>query len=111
MKTLINKRNSQIRITAPEIIRWFSDFYVVKAEAGKRKGRILVVKSKDWTLVEEEPVGLDLVKKIISTYKSIVHREEEAAIEWYMDDNNTGISYKEMTPEEIYKEVYKNINK
>ena len=58
-----------------------------------------------------EPVDLDLVKKIISTYKSIVHREEEAAIEWYMDDDNTGISYKEMTPEEIYKEVYKNINK
>lgn len=55
MKILINRENPQIRITAPEIIRWFSDFYVVKAEAG-RKGRILVVKSKDWTLVEEEPV-------------------------------------------------------
>ena len=73
--------------------------------------RLMLLDKENWALVEEEPVGLDLVKKIISTYKSIVHREEEAAIDWYMDDNNTGISYKEMTPEEIYKEVYKNINK
>ena len=59
--------------------------------------------------LEELPsnVDLDLVKKIISTYKFIVHREEEAAIDWYMDDDNTGIPYKEMMPEEIYKEVYK----
>lgn len=52
MKTLINKAFPKVRIIAPEIISWFSEFYAVKAESGTKR-RILVVKKEKWKLKEE----------------------------------------------------------
>lgn len=47
MKTLINKANPQIRITAPEVEE-YSDWYVILELNA-------VVEKSIWTLVEEEP--------------------------------------------------------
>ena len=49
MKTLINKTNPQIRITAPEI-ESYRDFYTLQD-----KDFHYLFKMEDWTLVEEEP--------------------------------------------------------
>jgi len=54
MKTLINKKNPQIRITAPEIGTGTGYYYVVS---------VGYYFKDHWTLVEEEP-EVDLEKEI-----------------------------------------------
>lgn len=49
MKTLVSKRNPQIRITAPEIGS-YREFYTLQD-----KDFHYLFKMEDWTLVEEEP--------------------------------------------------------
>ena len=61
MKTLVNKNNPQIRITAPEI-ESYREFYTLQD-----KDFHYLFKMEDWTLVEEEPEGwnkADCVKEI-----------------------------------------------
>ena len=52
MKTLINKQNPEIRITAPEIVLTVDKEEYWIAEIPQRLRTYL---AKDWTLVEEEP--------------------------------------------------------
>lgn len=49
MKTLINKANPQIRITAPEIKEWSNKYYYIKDIKW-------VIMQENWALIEEEPV-------------------------------------------------------
>lgn len=58
MKTLINKANPQIRISAPEIERRKAMFYQDEHYCLIIKG-LPWLDADDWTLVEEEPVDLE----------------------------------------------------
>ena len=51
------------------------------------------------------------ISKIVRIYNEIEREDEQNAFEWSMDEDNTGISYDDMTHEDICKQVLLQINK
>lgn len=51
------------------------------------------------------------ISKIVHLYYEIERQDEHNALEWSMDEDNTGISYDYMTHEDICKQVLLQINK
>lgn len=86
MKTLVNKQNPQIRITAPEI---FKDrmFYIFKCKDGY--GNKLSLSEDQWTLVEEKP--LEGIKGNLEEIPSNVGLEKAA--EEYADKHGFRVPY------------------
>lgn len=56
MKTLVNKINPQIIISAPEIEEYINNYFI---SCNDTAGRNFILQKSDWTLVEEESVDLD----------------------------------------------------
>ncbi len=50
------------------------------------------------------------ISKIVKSYNEIMRKEELDAFEWGLDDDNTGISYKGLSHEDICKEVLTRLN-
>lgn len=50
------------------------------------------------------------ISKIVHLYNEIEREDEQNALAWSMDEDNTGISYKYMTHEDICRLVLLKIN-
>lgn len=86
MKTLINKHNPSIRITAPEIEEITSLGYT--SYEIKQEGTFSLLFSPDiWTLVEEEPMDLEeeIEKWITPSNPSIDPKKGTISREVYID--------------------------
>lgn len=83
MKTLVNNRDKRIKITAPEIefkpkyingLCWDYDAYEI--------GREMTVYAKDWTLIEEQPSIVEIIKKFVE--------KGERCMQQAVEDQNPG---------------------
>lgn len=61
MKTLVNKANPQIRITAPEIRKNDGAFFIVESSTGYTLWGLM---ERNWTLVEEEPLKMEQILEL-----------------------------------------------
>ena len=96
MKVLINKDNSQIRITAPEIVLCVNkeEYWIAGIPQIPR-----TYLAKDWALVEEEPT--EGIKGNLEEFPSNVDLEKE--IDKWITPSNPSIDPKKGT---ISREVY-----
>lgn len=67
MKTLVNKNNQAIRITAPEIEEYLNNYFI---SCNDTAGRSLILQKSDWTLVEEEQPDKETILRICKLHKA-----------------------------------------
>lgn len=69
MKTLVNKRNSQVKITAPDgMVKNRTNCWAIWSEGD----RLMLLDKDNWTLVEEEPKKINFYQIVPQSYEEKV---------------------------------------